>query len=276
MVSAPSRPEDIITGILDLVAIMARLRTPGTGCAWDLEQNFETIAPYTIEEAYEVADAINRGDMNDLREELGDLILQVVFHSRMAEEAGSFSLSDVLHTINAKMIRRHPHVFADEASRTGAEQASAWEEMKAAERAARNDTEKQAHSALDGVALALPALLRAEKLQKRAARTGFDWTDPVEIFDKVAEETEEVREAVATADRQAIEEELGDLLFVTANLARRFDIDPEQALRRANAKFERRFRAMEEAAIRTGRLFADLTLQQQEGLWSAVKQAEKG
>jgi MazG family protein len=258
----------------DLARIMARLRDPEAGCPWDLEQDFATIAPYTIEEAYEVADAIERGDMGELRDELGDLLFQVMFHSRMAEEAGAFSLADVVAAINDKMIRRHPHVFGEKDVRSAHEQTVAWEVMKAAERARKAAPEGPA-SALDGVARALPALLRAEKLQKRAARTGFDWTETPPIFDKLEEEVAEVKAAIAGGDPAEIEDEVGDLLFVAANLARRLDIDPEQALRKANAKFERRFRAMEAAAAAEGVDFASLSLDDQEAYWQRVKATER-
>lgn len=274
MSKAATRPQPAAEGLETLIDIMARLRTPVTGCPWDLEQTFATIAPYTIEEAYEVADAIDRGDMTELREELGDLLFQVIFHSRMAEEAGAFALADVVHAINDKMIRRHPHVFEAADGRDADGQTAAWEEMKAAERAAKGQAAKAA-SALDGVALSLPALLRAEKLQKRAARTGFDWTETPPIFDKLTEEVEEVKEAMASGDPDAIEDEIGDLLFVAANLARRLSVDPEQALRRANAKFERRFRAMEAASAADGVDFAALSLDEQEAYWQAVKKAER-
>ncbi|MBO6583482.1 MAG: nucleoside triphosphate pyrophosphohydrolase [Hyphomonas sp.] len=257
-----------------LIDIMAKLRDKNTGCAWDVAQNFSTIAPYTIEEAYEVADAIQRADMDELKEELGDLLFQVVFHSQMAREAGAFEITDVVEAINAKMIRRHPHVFGDESSRTEDQQVAAWEVIKAQERAGKGQPEDPA-SALDGVALALPALLRAEKLQKRAARVGFDWTEADDIFDKLAEETGEVREAIETGDPDKIEDELGDLLFVAANLSRRLNVDPEQALRRANAKFERRFRAMEGLAEQDGQDFAALDIDAQESLWQRVKQQER-
>ena len=257
-----------------LIDIMAKLRDKNTGCAWDVAQNFSTIAPYTIEEAYEVTDAIQRADMDELKEELGDLLFQVVFHSQMAREAGAFEIADVVEAINAKMIRRHPHVFGDESSRTEDQQVAAWEVIKAQERAAKGQPEDSA-SALDGVALALPALLRAEKLQKRAARVGFDWTEADDIFDKLAEETGEVREAIETGDPDKIEDELGDLLFVAANLSRRLNVDPEQALRRANAKFERRFRAMEGLAEQDGQDFAALDIDAQESLWQRVKQQER-
>jgi ATP diphosphatase len=239
----------------DLRAVMARLRDPDTGCEWDLAQTFATIAPYTIEEAYEVADAIDRGDMAALKDELGDLQLQVVFHARIAEELGAFDLDDVTAAITAKMIRRHPHVFGD-ADNPG------WEAIKAEERAKGTDP-----GALSGVALALPALLRAEKLQKRAARTGFDWPDATGPRAKILEELDELDRAGSDADAR---EEMGDLLFAAVNLARHLGIDPEAALREANAKFERRFRAMEEMA---GVSFADLDLDGKEALWNNAKAA---
>ncbi|MBO9670198.1 MAG: nucleoside triphosphate pyrophosphohydrolase [Sphingobium sp.] len=246
--------------ISPLVAIMARLRDRETGCPWDVEQDFASIAPYTIEEAYEVADAIERNDMAALKDELGDLLLQVVFHSRMAEEAGKFSLSDVITAICDKMVRRHPHVFGD------GEESPGWEQIKAAERAEKADDDS---SALAGVALGLPALARAEKLQKRAARVGFDWNDISAVQDKLMEELEELSSAT-TPDHVA--EEIGDMLFAATNLARHHRVDPEAALRAANLKFERRFRAME---AMTGPVpFPDLSLDQQEALWQAVKATE--
>lgn len=255
----------------ELVDIMRQLRTPETGCPWDLEQDFKTIAPYTIEEAYEVADAIERESMADLCDELGDLLLQVVFHAQMANEAGAFSITDVISAINNKMIRRHPHVFGcDEDTRTAAQQTNAWEVQKAKERAEKSSRGEDT-SALADVAIALPALLRAEKLQKRAARTGFDWTEAEQIFDKLDEETAEVREAIKSGDQDAIEDEIGDLLFVCANLARRLEIDPEVALRRANRKFETRFRGMEKIAQTNGNDFSALDLESQEDLWKQVK-----
>ncbi len=269
----PSPDSRRVGSLLRILAIMARLRDRDGGCPWDLDQDFSTIAPYTIEEAYEVADAIRRGDMADLREELGDLLFQVVFHSRMAEEAGQFDIADVADAISDKMLRRHPHVFEADDGRDAAGQTLAWEAMKAAERAARGGDEDR--SALAGVALALPALMRAEKLQKRAARTGFDWTDPADIFAKVEEETAELREAVEAADQSGMTEEIGDMLFVMANLARRLSIDPEEALRKANDKFERRFREMEARAAEAGQAFGDLDLASQETLWQAVKAGER-
>jgi ATP diphosphatase len=255
----------------DLLHIMQRLRTPETGCAWDLEQSFETIAPYTIEEAYEVGDAIARGDMNDLADELGDLLLQVVFHAQIAKDEGHFTIDDVTQAISEKMIRRHPHVFGPEIQRSADEQTTAWEEIKAAERAEKTASDD---SALAGVAAALPALMRSEKLQKRAARTGFDWTDPKDIFSKLEEEMGEVKDAIDEADTDHIEEEVGDLLFVAVNLARRLKVDPEVALRKANTKFERRFRVMERIASGGVSGFAKLGLDAQEALWTAVKRQE--
>jgi ATP diphosphatase len=245
--------------IARLLAIMAALRDPVTGCEWDLAQDFASIAPYTIEEAYEVADAIARGDMADLREELGDLLLQVVFHARMAEEAGHFAFADVAAAIADKMEARHPHIFA---SAGGTMDEARWEDLKARERAAKGIA-----SALDGVALALPALMRAEKLQKRAARTGFDWPDPSGSEAKILEEIEELKTATCDAERL---EEAGDLLFAAVNFVRAHGIPAEDALRAANAKFEARFRAMEGLA---GADFPNLSLAEQEELWQQVKKA---
>jgi ATP diphosphatase len=239
-----------------LVAIMARLRDPVAGCEWDVAQDFASIAPFTIEEAYEVADAIERDDMAALQDELGDLALQVVFHARMAEEAGHFALADVLNGISDKMERRHPHVFGD-----GSGSHASWEIIKAAERGAKGE-----RGTLDGVAASLPALMRAEKLQKRAARTGFDWPDATGPRAKIDEELAEVTAAGSDAERA---EEVGDLLFSVVNWARHLGIDPEAALRAANAKFERRFRAMEAEA---GDTFAGLSLDEKEALWQRVKQ----
>lgn len=255
----------------DLLSIMKQLRTPKTGCAWDLEQRFETIAPYTIEEAYEVADAIARQDTTDLCDELGDLLLQVVFHAQIAADEGHFEINDVTQAICDKMIRRHPHVFGDTTQRTSDQQIAAWEDIKAAERSDKTEIDP---SALAGVAVALPALMRSEKLQKRAARTGFDWTDPKDIFAKLDEEMEEVREAIDEDDPDHIEEEIGDFIFVAVNLARRLNVDPEVALRKANDKFERRFRAMEKRAEGNEAGFATLSLDAQEQLWQDVKKDE--
>lgn len=239
-----------------LVAIMARLRDPATGCEWDVAQDFASIAPFTIEEAYEVADAIARDDMPDLQDELGDLLLQVVFHSRIAEEAGHFGLPDVVAAISDKMERRHPHIFGDDPD--GGHHR--WEQIKASERA-----EKGADGALDGVAVGLPALLRAEKLQKRAARTGFDWPDAAGPRAKIDEELAEVAAATSADER---EDEIGDLLFSVVNWARKLGVDPEAALRRSNAKFERRFKAMEQEA---GIAFEGLNLSAKEALWQNAK-----
>jgi ATP diphosphatase len=243
-----------------LLAIMARLRDPDQGCEWDLAQDFASIAPYTIEEAYEVADAIARNDMTDLRDELGDLLLQVVFHARMAEEAGHFAFADVAAAISDKMETRHPHIFADAG---GSMNEARWEDLKADERAAKGVV-----SALDGVALALPALMRAEKLQKRAARTGFDWPDPSGSESKIVEEIEELKTA-SSPDNKV--EEAGDLLFAVVNFVRAHGISAEEALRAANLKFERRFRGMEKIA---GTGFPALSLDAQEELWQQVKKAE--
>jgi ATP diphosphatase len=243
---------------------MARLRDPVSGCEWDRAQDFASIAPYTIEEAYEVADAIERADLSALRDELGDLLLQVVFHARMAEEAGHFAFHDVAAAIAGKLEARHPHIFGD-AVDDGLGQTRRWEALKAEERAA-----KGANSALDGVALALPALMRAEKLQKRAARVGFDWPDAQGPAEKLREEMAEL----AQADDATRAEEAGDLLFAAVNLVRAYGIAPEDALRGANAKFEVRFRAMEALAADRGADFAGLTLDEQEALWQAVKRAE--
>jgi ATP diphosphatase len=242
---------------------MARLRDRDTGCSWDIEQNFATIAPYTIEEAYEVADAIERNDLDALKDELGDLLLQVVFHSQMASEQSAFNLQDVVNGICDKMVRRHPHVFGD-VSAASHEVPDNWETIKAAERSDNDD-----NSALAGVALALPALLRAQKIQKRAARTGFDWPDQSGVRDKIIEELDEVSEAT-TAEHVA--EEIGDLLFAVVNLARFHQVDAEHALKQANTKFERRFRDMELSA---GDAFVDLSLEQKEELWQQAKAKEK-
>lgn len=247
-----------------LLSIMARLRDPEHGCEWDTAQDFGTIAPYTIEEAYEVSDAIARGNMRDLRSELGDLLFQVVFHSRMAEEAGHFAFEDVARDISDKMEARHPHIFGDEG---GVMEDGRWEDLKAAEREAAGET-----SAMDGVALALPALLRSHKLQKRAARVGFEWTDIEGPIEKLREELAEL-EAAASEEERLLE--AGDILFVMVNIVRRYGVDPEQALRASNAKFEDRFRKMEALAEADGVAFAGLSLDEQEAYWQRVKAAEK-
>ena len=265
--------------IRTLIDIMARLRDPDGGCPWDLEQDFASIAPYTVEEAYEVADAIDRGDMDDLRGELGDLLLQVVFHARMAEEAGHFAFGDVVAAICDKMVSRHPHVFAGADVADAESQTREWEEHKRRERAARGETDD---SALAGISAGMPEWMRAVKLQNRAARTGFDWPGPDPVIETLHEEIEEVRaelDAVAArpgdaAARDRLEEEVGDLLFVAANLARHARVDVGSALRRANLKFERRFRAMEALATEEGTSLADLPLRAHEAYWARVKSGE--
>ena len=256
--------------IEDLIRIMARLRDPQGGCPWDRVQTFRTIAPYTIEEAYEVADAIEREDLPDLLDELGDLLFQVVFHARIASEAGAFGFDEVVDAIAGKMIRRHPHVFGDANERGPAEQSQRWEEMKAAERAASG----RGDSHLDGVPIALPALIRAVKLQRRAARCGFDWQDSGGVFDKIAEELGELKDAVRAGDRSGIEDELGDLLFTVANLARHLGADPESCARAANTKFERRFRELERRAGAGGASIEVLAPADLEDIWSEVKAQE--
>jgi ATP diphosphatase len=269
-------------GIGRLLAIMERLRDPHTGCPWDVQQTFGTIAPYTIEEAYEVADAIDRGDMAALRDELGDLLLQVVFHSRMAQEQGDFAFADVVAAISDKMVRRHPHVFTDAAAGEPAHaqaEGGAWETLKQREREAAGETDT---SALAGIARGLPEWQRAIKLQKRAARVGFDWPGPAPVIAKLHEEIDEVRAEFAAlqaapddaAVRDRLEDEIGDLLFVAANLARHAGVDVGSALRRANRKFERRFRAMEALAAQQGAALAGQPLVEQERYWQAVKAAE--
>lgn len=263
--------------IQTLLNIMARLRDPDGGCPWDLQQDFASIAPYTVEEAYEVADAIDRNDLDDLKDELGDLLLQVVFHAQMASEQGAFDFGDVVASISDKMVRRHPHIFAD-ARVDGAGDVSAnWEQIKRAERAARGETDD---SALAGISRGLPEWQRATKLQSRAARTGFDWPDPVPVLDKLREEVDEVQAEFAAgpvdANQARLQEEIGDVLFVCANLARHARVDVGTALRQANLKFERRFRAMEARARARGGAMQDLDLAQQEALWRQVKDEEKG
>jgi MazG family protein len=256
-----------------LLSIMARLRDPARGCPWDREQNFATIAPYTIEEAYEVADAIARGDMAALKDELGDLLFQVVFYARLAEEAGLFNFADVAAVIAEKMVRRHPHVFGDAAIANAQAQSEAWEEHKAKERAARAAATGAPESVLDGVALALPALLRAAKIQRRAARIGFDWPAAPPVIAKLAEEIAELEAELETepADPDKIEDEMGDILFAAANLARKLGIDPEAALRRATDKFERRFRRLETVAAARG-IGPDLDAL--DTVWDEVKRDE--
>ncbi len=257
----------------DLLAIMARLRDPQRGCPWDVQQDFASVAPYTIEEAYEVADAIDRGDFDDLRDELGDLLLQVVFHAQMARERGLFGFADVAHAISAKLVRRHPHVFGDVRYADAAAQKQAWEAIKAAERqgggAPPND------SALAGVSSGLPEWRRALKLQQRAASVGFDWPDAQPVLAKLAEEIEEVRAEFAHgADPARLQDEIGDVLFVLVNLTRHAGVDFSAALRHANAKFERRFRQMEQLAASAGGRFGERTLAEQEQLWQQAKALE--
>lgn len=255
-----------------LLDIMARLRDPAQGCPWDREQTFATIAPYTIEEAYEVADAIQRGDMQELKNELGDLLFQVVFHAQMAREQGLYDFEDIVAAIAEKLVRRHPHVFGGARIESAQAQTVAWETHKAAERAGRGTG--TAVSALDGVAATLPALTRAVKLQKRAAHVGFDWPDVAGVLDKVHEEVGELRAELNGADRERLADEVGDLFFACVNLARRLDIDPEASLRQANAKFERRFRRMEALLAEQGRGPSDASPAELDQLWEQVKAQE--
>ena len=254
-----------------LLAIMAALRTPKTGCPWDLEQNFATIAPYTLEEAYEVADAIARDDLTDLKDELGDLLLQVVFHARMAAELGAFDFGDVVEAITAKLIRRHPHVFGDEGSQTPQAVEGLWERIKAEEKAARGGAEKS--GALAGVPVGLPALTRALKLQNKASKVGFDWNDPRAVLHKIREEADEI-EAALDGDATKAAGEVGDLLFAAVNLARHLRADPEAVLRGTNRKFERRFAAIEQALAASGKAPKDATLAEMDALWDEAKARE--
>jgi nucleoside triphosphate diphosphatase len=274
--NAPMKPS---SDIARLIEIMAALRTPGTGCPWDLEQDFSTIAPYTIEEAYEVADAISRGDLDDLRDELGDLLLQVVFHARMAQEAGSFGFGDVVQAITEKLVRRHPHVFGDARDLSPEAVKRLWDEIKAEEkrtRAARRGVNDEGRAgALAGVPATLPALTRALKLQDKAGKVGFDWNDPHAVLAKIREEADEISAALAAGDRVGAAAETGDLLFAVANLARHLDADPEAALRGTNAKFERRFAFIEDALAARGNAPAQSTLEEMDALWDAAKAAEK-
>jgi nucleoside triphosphate diphosphatase len=251
-----------------LIDIMARLRDPEGGCPWDIEQDFKSIAPYTVEEAHEVADAIERGDLDDLKDELGDLLFQVVFHARMAEEQGAFDFCDVVVSIADKLERRHPHVFGDAEIADAHAQTVNWEAIKAAERAEKGDGDE---SLLAGVSRGLPALRRSVKLQKRAAKVGFDWPAPDPIFDKLGEEADELRAAMRSGDADGIEEEVGDLLFVITNLARKLEVDPGAALRRSNFKFEQRFRAMEALATERGLVLGDLSADELEALYRQAK-----
>jgi len=259
-----------------LLDIMAALRTPKTGCPWDLEQNFATIAPYTLEEAYEVADAIARDDLVDLKEELGDLLLQVAFHARMAEEQRAFDFGDVVQAITEKLIRRHPHVFGDERSQTPEEVKGLWERIKIEEKSARKHGARQ-DSALSGVPVALPALTRALKLQEKASKVGFDWNDPRAVLRKIREEADEIEDALddaATTDSPEAAAEVGDLLFAAVNLARHLRADPEALLRQTNQKFERRFAAIESALAEKGKAPQDATLAEMDALWDEAKARE--
>jgi ATP diphosphatase len=273
------KPSRDIASLLD---IMAALRTPVTGCPWDLEQSFATIAPYTIEEAYEVVDAIERGDIADLRDELGDLLLQVVFHARMAEEAGHFDFGGVVEAVTAKLIRRHPHVFANARDLSPAAVKALWSQIKAREKHDRLEARRQAGApeeppggALAGAPLALPALTRAVKMQEKAGKVGFDWNDAHAVLAKLREETAEIEEALAAGDAEGVKGEVGDLLFVVANLARHLNVDPETALRGANAKFERRFAHIEARLGDQGRQPAEASLEEMDALWNEAKAVER-
>jgi tetrapyrrole methylase family protein/MazG family protein/ATP diphosphatase len=267
-----SDPEDGPAGDLSpLLSIMARLRDPERGCPWDRQQDFASIAPYTIEEAYEVDEAIRAGDMDALRDELGDLLFQTVFHARMAQEAGAFDFDDVVAAVVDKMVRRHPHVFGGADIATADAQTASWEALKAAER-----KKKARGGILDDVPVALPALLRAQKLQKRAARVGFDWPSADEVLEKIVEESREVAEAVQSGDPDKVADEVGDLIFNAVNLARKLGADAEDSLRRCNAKFERRFRFIEQVLEKSGRTPDQSTLEEMDGLWNAAKAAERG
>ncbi len=262
-----------------LIEIMAQLRTPGSGCPWDLEQDFSTIAPYAIEEAYEVADAIARGDLDDLRDELGDLLLQVVFHARMAEEKGAFAFGDVVEAITRKMIRRHPHVFADSDGKlTPSDVKGAWDRIKAeekAERAARRPAEQTSRiSLLASVKAGQPALIRAMQLQRTASSVGFDWNDPRAVLHKIREEADEIEAALDRGDAEELADETGDLLFALVNLARHVGADPESALRGTNAKFERRFAYIERALAAQSRSLQSASLEEMDALWNEAKESE--
>jgi nucleoside triphosphate diphosphatase len=259
--------------ITRLIEIMAALRTPGTGCPWDLEQDLATIAPYTLEEAYEVADAIARGDLADLREELGDLLLQVAFHARMAQEQGAFDFGDVVETITAKLLRRHPHVFGDAQGLTPREVEALWDRIKREEKASKPVREK--NGALAGVPVGLPALTRALKLQQKAGKVGFDWNDPMAVLAKIREEADEIEAAIRGGEREQAAAETGDLLFAVVNLARHLDADPEAVLRATNEKFERRFASIERALAARGTTPSQSTLEEMDTLWDEAKAAEK-
>jgi nucleoside triphosphate diphosphatase len=264
--------------ITRLLEIMAALRTPDTGCPWDLEQTFETIAPYTIEEAYEVADAIARGDLDDLRDELGDLLLQVVFHARMAQEKGAFDFADVVESLTAKLVRRHPHVFGESRGLTPKAVEGMWERIKTAERAqkATKSSGEATPTALAGIPAALPALTRALKLQAKAGNVGFDWHDPLAVLAKIREEADEIERELAGVNRATAAAEVGDLLFAVVNLARHLDVDPEAMLRATNRKFERRFAMIERALAERGKTPQAATLEEMDALWNEAKAAEVG
>lgn len=266
--------------IARLIEIMAALRTPKTGCPWDLEQDFATIAPYTIEEAYEVADAITRGDLDDLRDELGDLLLQVVFHARMAQEQGAFDFGDVVTAITEKLIRRHPHVFGNTRDLTPDQVKGLWSKIKAEEKAERATRHRNAGTPLPDGTLAdvragLPTLERALRLQAKAGTVGFDWNDPKAVLDKIAEEAEEISSAIESGSQDAAAEEIGDLMFAVVNLARHLKVNPETALRSANAKFERRFASIERALAKRGKKPEQATLAEMDALWNEAKAEEK-
>ena len=276
---AAMTPSKNIQRLLD---IMAALRTPGTGCPWDLEQNFRSIAPYTLEEAYEVVDAIERGDLGELKDELGDLLLQVVFHARMAEEIGAFAFGDVVEAITRKLIRRHPHVFVEGRSLAADEVKALWDAVKRQEKADRGAARVEAGLGpaddpgfLSGIPTVLPALTRAHKLTARAAKVGFDWPETRQVVDKVREELREAEDAMTSGDRDLIEDEVGDLLFAVTNLARHLGVDPEAALRGTNLKFERRFRAIETALQAQGRSLDEADLDEMERLWVEAKSRER-
>jgi len=265
-----------MSDIKDLLNIMNRLRDPATGCPWDCEQSFASIAPYTIEEAYEVADAIARGDLADLKDELGDLLFQVVFHSKLASEIGAFDFNGVVEAIEQKLLRRHPHVFGEQIIETAKQQTQLWEALKEHERLSKHINTPTFVSVLDGVAVSLPALTRSVKLQQRAARVGFDWPDVQPVFEKVIEELDEVKQAVEENNTsEKIEEEIGDLMFSVSNLARHLGIDPEMAMRACNAKFERRFKAIELAAHERSLSLSDMTPAEIDSLYQTVKQQEQ-
>ncbi len=274
MSKTPNAEKDVVQQLRE---IMQRLRDPETGCAWDVQQTFTSIAPFTVEEAYEVADAIERNDLDDLKDELGDLLFQVVFHSQMASEMGAFNFDDVAQSIVDKMIRRHPHVFGDTKYETEAELKSAWEAIKAEERRIKDKrlgvtaAVDQALSALDGVAINLPALKKADKVQKRAARVGFDWPDVDPVWGKINEEVVELKQALESGDAADVEDELGDLLFTVVNLARHLKVDSETALNRSTAKFDQRFRAVEKLAMQGDKSLPELSLMELDALWEKAK-----